>query len=490
MTRSRPACVGLRASGGSSKAPAEASTMIAAHTPRELIFSDVANDIGPAALTVEGTLPGWLRGAFVRNGSARYGFGPVQFRHWFDGMAFLQRFEFGEGNLEYTGRFLRTKSYQAAVEGRAEYQSFATPAARSFGSWLAGLTTKNITDNTNVNVVRYGNASVALTEIGAPRCFDPQTLETGDLLTFNDNLGIGPTTAHPVRAGKSWVNFTLKPGMRSEYAVWSFSGNGPRNVIARISSKRPAYVHSMGASAKYAILIEYPYRFDPLAMILGGKPYIENFHWGGDETLIHLIDLSGSAPPVTCSAEPFFCFHHVHAFDDGDCVVIDLVGYDDASIVSDLYLDRVRERAPVAPGLSLRRYRAPCNGQDATREMLSSTRMELPRVDFRAERPRYVYAPRVGEGDAFTDAVLQIDTMSASQRVWERPDESPGEAIFVPKPGGSSETGGVVLFVAFNAKQNRSALVVVDATTFEECARAWAPAMLPLGFHGQFWPNY
>ncbi len=463
--------------------------MIAAQTPRELIFSDALNDIGPAALQVEGTLPDWLRGAFVRNGSARYGFGPIQFRHWFDGMAFLQRFEFGEGRLEYTGRFIRSESYKAAIEGRAEYQSFATPAARSLGSWLAGVTSSNITDNTNVNVVRYGDASVALTEIGAPRCFDPQTLETGSLLKFADDLGTGPTTAHPVRTGERWVNFTLKPGLRSEYVVWSLSGNGPRKVIARIPSKRPAYIHSMGASRRYAILIEYPYRFDPLAMILGGKPYIENFHWNGGETLIHLIDLSGSEAPVSSAAEPFFAFHHVNAFDDGDSVVVDLVGYDDASIVSDLYLDRVRDRAPIAPGLSLRRYRVPCNGQDATRETLSSSRLELPRVDGRADRPRYVYAPRVGEGNAFTDGVLQIDTTSASQRMWERQDESPGEAVFVPNPSGNTETDGVVLFVALNVEQNRSALVVVDAETFEERARAWAPAMLPLGFHGQFWPS-
>lgn len=461
--------------------------MIAAKTPRELLFSDVLNDIGPAQLQVEGSIPAWLRGSFVRNGSARYGFGPVQFRHWFDGMAFLQRFEFGEGRLEYTGRFIRSKSYEAAVEGRAEYQSFATPAARSLSSWLAGITSSNITDNTNVNVVRYGDASVALTEIGAPRCFDPQTLETGDVLKFDDDLGTGPTTAHPVRTAAGWVNFTLKPGLHSEYCVWRLNANGKRETLARIPSKRPAYIHSMGASRRYAILIEYPYRFDPLAMILGGKPYIENFHWNGGETLIHLIDLTGAEAPVTSAAEPFFCFHHVSAFDDGDSAVVDLVGYDDASIVSDLYLNRVRERAPVAPGLSLRRYRVPCNGQDATRETLSSTRMELPRVDFRAERPRYVYAPRVGDGDAFTDGVLQIDTASGSERVWQRPDESPGEAIFVANPGGNDETVGVILFVALNAKQNRSALVVVDAETFEERARAWAPAMLPLGFHGQFW---
>ena len=93
----------------------------------------------------------------------------------------------------------------------------------------------------------------------------------------------------------------------------------------------------------------------------------------------------------------------------------------------------------------------------------------------------------MGVGESFTDGILQIDTASAAQRVWERPDESPGEAIFVPKPGSTGETDGVVLFVALNAREQRSALVVLDAATFEERARAWAPAMLPIGFHGQFW---
>jgi carotenoid cleavage dioxygenase-like enzyme len=461
--------------------------MIAAKTPRELTFADVTADTGPTGLRVEGTIPDWLHGSFVRNGSARYSFGPVELRHWFDGMAFLQRFAFSNSQVNYTSRFIRSDSYRAALEGRAEYQSFATPAARSLSSWLAGLALSNLTDNTNVNVVRYGESCVALTEVGLPRCFDPLTLDTLAPLKFNDDLGLGPTTAHPVRCGDAWVNYTLKLGLHNEYVVWRMSANGSREVLARIPSKRPAYVHSIGASARYAVLIEYPYRFDPIAMLLQAKPFIENFQWNGGESLIHLIDLKGEAAPVTCAAEPFFCFHHVSTFDDGDSVVIDLVGYDDASIVTDLYLDRVCETAPAAPGLSLRRYRAPLNGQDADRQTLLNARIELPRVDVRAERPRYVYAPRMGVGESFTDGILQIDTASAAQRVWERPDESPGEAIFVPKPGSTGETDGVVLFVALNAREQRSALVVLDAATFEERARAWAPAMLPIGFHGQFW---
>src|SRR5947209_1951884 len=136
-------------------------------TPRELTFAGIPSDIAPQILTVEGALPPWLRGTFIRNGPGRYAFAqPVEFRHWFDGMAFLQRFEFDDAHVSYSGRFLQTRSYEAALQGRAVYQSFGTPAAPSLASRLAGLALANVTDNTNVNVARYGDSSVALTEIG------------------------------------------------------------------------------------------------------------------------------------------------------------------------------------------------------------------------------------------------------------------------------------------------------------------------------------
>ena len=37
-----------------------------------------------------------------------------------------------------------------------------------------------------------------------------------------------------------------------------------------------------------------------------------------------------------------FCFHHVNAFEDGDDLTVDLLAYDDASVVRALTLDRLR----------------------------------------------------------------------------------------------------------------------------------------------------
>ena len=53
-------------------------------------------------------------------------------------------------------------------------------------------------------------------------------------------------------------------------------------------------------------------------------------------------------------------------------------------------------------------------------------------------------------------------------------------------PGGTDEDEGVVLSVVLDARAGRSFLLVLDAGTFEELARAEAPHHIPFGFHGQY----
>ncbi|MFT4958897.1 MAG: beta,beta-carotene 9',10'-dioxygenase, partial [Halobacteriales archaeon] len=58
-----------------------------------------------------------------------------------------------------------------------------------------------------------------------------------------------------------------------------------------------------------------------------------------------------------------------------------------------------------------------------------------------------------------------------------------------PAPGsdrGSDE--GVILATALDADADRSVLLVLDATTLEERARALLPHHVPFGFHGRYFP--
>ena len=53
-------------------------------------------------------------------------------------------------------------------------------------------------------------------------------------------------------------------------------------------------------------------------------------------------------------------------------------------------------------------------------------------------------------------------------------------------PGPDAEDDGVVLSVVLDTRVERSFLLVLDAGSFEELARAEAPQRVPFGFHGDF----
>uniref|UniRef100_A0A915EB61 Uncharacterized protein n=1 Tax=Ditylenchus dipsaci TaxID=166011 RepID=A0A915EB61_9BILA len=48
----------------------------------------------PYECKIKGEIPDWLSVALLRNGPAQFKFGNTECKHWFDGMSFIQKFEF------------------------------------------------------------------------------------------------------------------------------------------------------------------------------------------------------------------------------------------------------------------------------------------------------------------------------------------------------------------------------------------------------------
>ena len=67
------------------------------------------------ALPVSGELPAWLSGSLLRTGPAKFEAGARPFNHWFDGLAMLHRFTFGDGRVSYGNRFLDAPINAAGV---------------------------------------------------------------------------------------------------------------------------------------------------------------------------------------------------------------------------------------------------------------------------------------------------------------------------------------------------------------------------------------
>lgn len=460
-------------------------------------FRSLADERRDHELDVEGTIPGWLDGALIRNGPARFDAGGERFRHWFDGLAMLRRFEFAEGGVRYTNRFLRTQAYADAVdENSLGSPQFGTTPSGYLASMLSSLV-PSPTDNTNVNVMRAGDAFVALTETPRYTAFDPETLETLGEWDFDDDISAHLACAHPVvdpRTGHT-LNLGTRFGLTHEYRVTSLPPDSQtRETLATVETERVAYMHSFAVTEQYVVLVEPPLFVDLITLLnpLVGSSFLDTLTWRprkGSRFIV--IDREKETVAATIEGPPFFYFHQANAFEDGDEIHIDLVTFEDASVLQALSLEALAEGAFSHPMGDLVRFRVDPAAGDLTREPRYDGHLSLPRVNetIRTHDYQYVYAQGAEDESRieFPTALRKIDVTTGGTTTWADPALYCGEPVFVPHPDRVSEDAGVVLSVVLDTDAERSGLLVLDGKTFEDVALAWLPHVLPFDFHGQYY---
>jgi carotenoid cleavage dioxygenase-like enzyme len=459
-------------------------------TDHRLGFTSLDEETAVDSLPVTGELPNWLSGALIRVTPARLDVGGKRLDHWFDGIAMLNRFGIGDGRVSYRSRFLDSVAYRDSQEGEWRHGGFATDPCRSLFKRVQSVFSPDVTDNANVNMARIGERYIAMTETPLPIAFDAETLATAGHLEYADRLKAHVTTAHPHHdAGRDeLVNYHAYFSRVSRYVLYGLpASSSARRVIAELPVKEPSYMHSFGMSERYLVLAEFPLRVNPLKLAFSGKPFIQNYTWRPSEPAVfQVIDRETGALRGSYETDAFFCFHHVNAFERDGELVVDLIAFEDASIIDALYLNADGARGPF-PSNELRRYVIDLDGGGVRVEKLAE-RMELPRIDYARHntRPyRYVYGAGFEEGGWF-DRIVKVDVEDGSRVEWSAPGCYPGEPVFVRAPEGSAEDDGVILSVVLDPAAGRSFLAVLDARTLEELARAEAPHHIPFGFHGQF----
>ncbi len=246
--------------------------------------------------------------------------------HWFDGLAMLHRFEVDAGAVTYASRFLETKAYRAARdEGEIRYSEFATDPCRTLFSRVAAMFSPKLSDNGNVNLAKLGERFVAMTETPIPVEFDGETLATAGVAYEVPGM---LTTAHPHldRPSGGMLNYAAKLGPRNQYRFFLVGPDADQpEVIASLPVREPAYMHSFGLTERWIVLAENPFVVNPLGLAFSGRPYIENYRWKPElGTRFTLVDRSTGEALGPFETEPFFCFHHVNAYEEDGSVVADL----------------------------------------------------------------------------------------------------------------------------------------------------------------------
>lgn len=468
-----------------------------AHAPFDRVpFVWTRREADTLPVRVQGSLPAWLKGQLVRTAPAVFSSGTWRADHWFDGLGLLYGFSLGEDGVRFRQRALDSAYARELAGGRAKTSSFDTPMRRNWLQRLLGMVPPS-TDNANVNVVPWQGGWLAMTETPHQHQIDPDDLGSRGLYRYEDELPRGMAmTAHPhFDFGRNaMVNVGQTLGPKSELWVLRHEASGRvRKVEGKLPFKRMPYIHDFGLTSRHAIVIGHPLDVSPLSLLGSNRGFIDHFRWQPEQgTRLWVLDRERGTWREY-QTDPLFCFHTVNAFEDGADLVLDLIAYDDPTVIGALGSDSlVRAHAGVST-LAARYVRARMKpgARHAELTTLSDARFEFPSISYRAQHG-HAYETAWGasilddgRGELATE-VVRVDLARARVQRFAEPGVVYGEPVFVPQPGAARADDGVLLTVGTDVVGERSLLTVLDATRMEPLARCEVPLSLPLGFHGNF----
>ncbi|MFW5930034.1 MAG: carotenoid oxygenase family protein, partial [Halobacteriota archaeon] len=350
-------------------------------------FESLDGEVEVDSLDVEGNVPSWLEGSLYRNGPACFEVDGRSLEHWFDGYAMLHLFDFEDGDVAYANRYLDTDAYRSSRDDGMTYAEFATDPCRDlFERVFSFFLPPDPTDNANVNVTKVAEEYVAMTETPLPVEFDPESLETLGVADYERHLDGHLTTAHPHHDDERGLtyNYVTEIGPRSTYRLTGVDDDGGSTEVGSRSVRRPSYMHSFGMTEDHLVLSEWPLVVDPLSLVLGNSPFVSSYRWKPERgTWFTVFDKDSGEVVARCHDDrPAFAFHHVNAFERDGEFVVDVALYDDASVIDELYLDRLRSEDGPEVDSRLARYTLDPGSNEASYEVVADEVFELPRFDY------------------------------------------------------------------------------------------------------------
>ncbi len=484
-------------------------------------FTNLDQEVSIESISVQGKIPDWLSGTLFRNGPAKFTEGSSWVSNWFDGLAMLHSFSFYNGQVSYANKFLRSSDYLHVLKtGKMSYAGFAQDPCKSYFKKISSLfiphqKKEQYIPNANVNIACFANYLVALTETPLPVKFDPKTLETLGVMHYNDGLPESNIhdTAHPHydKKRKEHLGYFTQFGQKSTHNLFRIKdGSTKREIIASIEVQEPSYMHSFFITEKYAVLTLLPLVVNPLDLLLKKEAFIKNFKWKPElGTKLAVIDRINDKVVAIYTTSPFFAFHTVNAFEKKNTIVMDIIIYPDGRGIGKASFLKILSESPhdsfegqkitvaepdsdVLEAGQLTRLTLNLEKQTVELKKIFNEFIELPCINYEHYNMNpYVFVYAYGKKDSscysyVADKLLKINISNGIALEWFEEYCYPGEPIFVSAPLVQSEDDGVVLSVVLDVQKQLSFLLVLDAITFKEIARAYAPHHIPFGLHGLF----
>lgn len=236
------------------------------------------------------------------------------------------------------------------------------------------------------------------------------------------------------------------------------------------------------------------------------------------KALWYVIDRKqGKGVVAKYECDPFFCFHTINAWEEVSPtdplhtdIVADLSIYKNLDVLKRFYFNNIKSSCPASLKYAgdkrrscdvfLRRWRLPSVDTADPLEFRKAVTVHTAQHDHSCDLPvinprfltkpsRYIYGACDRDLSTFFDGLVKYDMETQTASYFSVHGHSPGEAIFVPKPGGAAEDDGVLLSVVLDGYTEKSYLLVLDAKTMEEVGRAEMDCIVGFGFHGVYQPQ-
>ena len=272
------------------------------------------------------------------------------------------------------------------------------------------------------------------------------------------------------------------------YHVADRTGTLVRSVD--IDLPRPVMMHDFVTTAAHVVFFDLPAVFDVDAMLAGGTSVTWEPQHGARVGVLRR-DATDASAMRWFELDPFFVFHFLNGWDDGDTVVIDGCR---AERMPTAFGDEVLTE-PVLP--ALHRWTLDLTSGRATTTQLDDRPADFPRVadgvTGTAHRYGYLGHTREWGADIVTfDGVIKVDNQTGDSHVHVYgPHHESGEAVFAANPDGTDEDDGWLLNLVYDQATAQSSLVVFDARDLsaEPVATVHLPRRVPFGFHGNWMPE-
>jgi len=448
---------------------------------------------------VEGEIPRDLIGTFLRNGPGRQSIGGVPYGHWFDGDGMLSVFSFGDGQVRFTNRYVRTPKYvRETAAQKVLYRGFGTQVP---GGWLKNAF-RLPTNPSNTSVVYHGGRLLTLNEGGRPWALDPATLETLGEFDYSGGLTGRALSAHgKIHPGTgdyfSFGSGTHRRGLRPPSPCLNLFRIDRTGVVAakgRVFIDRFPFCHDFALSARHAIFFLGSLVFGRGlgGFFLGTHSIADLMRF--DDTLpmrIVVVDLDTLEVVRTFETEPGAIIHFGNAFESGSEIVVDAMHTD--SFDGDVLMDVLDPSSRIGGGTYFRFYLDLGSGA-VRRELRNDQECEFPTVDGRLtgspDVACYTACSVANGADSYFNAFQRVGPDGDATLMTLPPGLYASEPLFAPAAGSMRESDGYLLDVIYDAHRHSSELWIhrADRPT-DRIAAARLRHHLPHQFHGFFTPE-